>query len=787
MNNYTDLLLKQHSFEILNYYLKPHNKNMPLKQGKTISNPFLNQKQKTPSFNIFYSKGKQSWLYNDFATGDKGNCIELVKQLFKIPFKDAMDKIRSDMPELFNDDFSLLSSKSEITEKQNFSRQDMLLKRNFSTQELEYWKSYGITAEILKEYAVYAIDYKNSFKENNLPDAFFPVFAYKYKNAFKVYRPFAKNQRFFFKGEKPQEFYFGFDQLLESGEFVILTGGEKDVMSLKAKGFPALTLNSETALPSDLLLKQLKDRFDHVLILYDNDETGKRKSSEISQKFSLIRVELPSRDGLKDISDFFKAGFSVKDLEILISDALKNYEPKNLKEKRVSWSNIADSPLISDRIYENLPPFLKDVCMVQKDKRSRDSVLISALTTLSGCLPNVFGEYGGRTYYPNLFCFVIAPPASGKGNLALIRYLAEDVHQAIIKDCKEHYSRYKEEMKAYKDPKRTYEMAEPVKPDFKILLIPANTSHAAMMEQLYQNKGVAIIFDTEADALGNAFKNEWGNYSEMLRKAWPHEAISSLRKLEMRYIDILDPRISVILSGTPNQTIAIIKSAEDGLLSRFIFYVFTGDPIWLDVSPEGNKTNLTEHYKQCGKKVKEMYDHFLRNPCEIKLTSSQWDQLNKFGDRSLKDVHTFLTDEALSIPKRLGVILFRFAMILTCIRAFESNAKDSELYCSDEDFQTSLGICEMLLEHAKLVYVNLPQSACILDPMKQKLFDMLPSGWFSSKEAETLGKSFNLSDRAVRGYLKAFSDKGLLGKGKLGQYCKHTLPGLPSLPDLKVA
>lgn len=787
MKKYSELLLKAQSFEILNHYLSPFNKNIALKQGTLISNPFLEEKQKTPSFNIYFSKRKQTWLYKDFATEDHGNCFELVKRLLNLSFKDALERIKTDLPHLVVFKNSSFSDQNENYLNPPELHQKMPLIRDFTNKELEYWKAYGITHKILKEYNVFALNKNYSLKEKNFENQFSPTFAYSYGNAFKIYRPYATSQRFFFKGSKPENFYFGMDQLPESGEFVIITGGEKDVMSLKANGFDAVCLNSETALPSDWLLKRLKERFDHIIVLYDNDETGKRKSLEICKKFSLIRVELPSRDKLKDISDFFKAKYSEKELGALINQTIKNSDPQKINEKSAPWSNISNSPLISEIIYEKLPPFLKDVCLVQNDKRSRDSVLISALTTISGCLPNVFGEYGGRTFYPNLFCFVIAPAASGKGNLGLIRYLAEEVHQSIIKECKVLYSKYKEEMKAYKDPKKNCEMAEPVKPDFKILLIPANTSHAAMIEQLYQNKGTAIIFDTEADGLGNAFKNEWGNYSEMLRKAWPHEPINSLRKLDMKFIDILDPKISVILSGTPNQTIAIIKSAEDGLLSRFIFYVFTGDPVWQDVSPEANKTNLTEHYKQCGKRVKEIYDHFLINPCEIKLTPEQWDHLNKFGDRSLKEVHTFLTDEALSIPKRLGVVLFRFTIILTCLRVYKLNLKQSVIHCSDEDFQTALGISEVLLEHAKLVYVNLPQLTSVLDPIKQKLYNALPTCWFSSKQAEEQGKIFNISDRTIRGYLKTFAEKGLLEKGKLGQYLKPPLPSLPSLPDLKVA
>lgn len=90
MNSNIKNILENLSLEIMNYYLQAFNNNRPLKQGKHFSNPFLKEKQKTPSFNIYFSKKSNTWLYNDFATGERGNCIELVKQLYRLTFKEAI-------------------------------------------------------------------------------------------------------------------------------------------------------------------------------------------------------------------------------------------------------------------------------------------------------------------------------------------------------------------------------------------------------------------------------------------------------------------------------------------------------------------------------------------------------------------------------------------------------------------------------------------------------------------------------------------------------------------------
>lgn len=89
------LLARKSPYEILNHYLAPYHSKGDLKSGTLISNPFLLQKQKTPSFNIFL-RGKD-WRYHDFATGDHGDCFKLVMELFGLSFREVLEKIGQDL------------------------------------------------------------------------------------------------------------------------------------------------------------------------------------------------------------------------------------------------------------------------------------------------------------------------------------------------------------------------------------------------------------------------------------------------------------------------------------------------------------------------------------------------------------------------------------------------------------------------------------------------------------------------------------------------------------------
>lgn len=107
----------------------------------------------------------------------------------------------------------------------------------------------------------------------------------------KLYKPFdEKKYRFQYLGTKDPGYLFGYNQLPENGDYVFLTGGEKDVLSLSAHGFAAFTLNSETANLNQQIVTDLKQRFKNFLILYDNDETGLAQSEALCREHKTAKT-----------------------------------------------------------------------------------------------------------------------------------------------------------------------------------------------------------------------------------------------------------------------------------------------------------------------------------------------------------------------------------------------------------------------------------------------------------------------------------------------------------------
>lgn len=443
-------------------------------------------------------------------------------------------------------------------------------------------------------------------------------------------------------------------------------------------------------------------------------------------------------------------------------------------------SKLLNTPIIPSELYSKLPDFLQRSCQPFKHSRERDLFITGALTVLSGCMSSVSGTYDQRTVYPNIYSFIIAPAASGKGALALAKELAMTCHRKLLLESKENMRVYQLEMDQFKAAKRSKSKEgsvadddSPIKPKFKILYIPANSSSAAVIGHLEQSDGVGIICETEADTMANTLKADFGGYSDLLRKAFHHEPITYSRKTNAEFVEVEKPRISIALSGTPSQVQGLIGSAEDGLFSRFIFYTFRLKPVWRDVSPSG-KVNLTEYFDLLSQEVERMVSFLEMSPTTFNLTPKQWQFLNSHFDLWLREVSVFFSEDASSTVKRLALIVYRIAMILSAIRKFEEGVIDKDIYCTENDFHTSFSLAETYKQHALLMFASLPKSQEIkLEPNKKKFFDALPNEEFTRHQAVEIGASIGIRERTIGKYLNNFLGSFLEQPFKYGPYLKR--------------
>lgn len=77
------------SLRVYEHFLAAHYSLGKVMPGINISNPFLSNKQQTPSFNV-YKGFDGSYMFNDFATGDQGSVFKFVMKMKKTSYQNAV-------------------------------------------------------------------------------------------------------------------------------------------------------------------------------------------------------------------------------------------------------------------------------------------------------------------------------------------------------------------------------------------------------------------------------------------------------------------------------------------------------------------------------------------------------------------------------------------------------------------------------------------------------------------------------------------------------------------------
>jgi hypothetical protein len=400
---------------------------------------------------------------------------------------------------------------------------------------------------------------------------------------------------------------------------------------------------------------------------------------------------------------------------------------------------------LSDELYSNLPDVIRPIFDSYEGSK-RDFFLMSLLTSISGGLKNVCGRYGDKIPYTNLFTFIVAPAASGKG----IMNKAKDLCDLYDKKLREEHR-------------------------LGGLFIGGNTSLSRLIEIVAVNGGTGVMFESEADTVSNTFKQEWGDYSSFLRKSFENEMEQLSRKTNDEHTVLYDNRIAVLLSGTPNQIARLLKSSEDGLFSRFMFVIDKSEPKWKSQRPDFIAVDKQQEVEgNLRLNLRNLFNYYKENELEVRLSDDTWDEQDKIFSKLVDESNLNGYDDESSVIFRLGMIYFKICMILTALEESQKIDEDEVVYCSEKNAKIAMEIC-------LLSYKN---SVSILDQFQNNLntpkndndlffFNQLPNS-FTRAEAVDLGKnSVKLSERAIDSKLKKWLKEGVLIQKKRGEYEKN--------------
>ena len=374
------------------------------------------------------------------------------------------------------------------------------------------------------------------------------------------------------------------------------------------------------------------------------------------------------------------------------------------------------SPTIPLQVYRMLPALLKKSCKPFEDRHpERNAFLMGALGVMSGLLPGISGVYDGQLRYPNLFVFLIDPASSGKRTFKLSRHLGTAYQKQLFVANKKKRDAYRDALIKFEMDSIKYKKGDlksvpkiPTKPALKNLFPPFPITPDNVMEFLNRNDNSGIMFESEADRLEYILGENWGGYSDLLRNSFSHESIVYSRASDGELIEVKHPKLSVALSGSFDQLKNLIPSAEDGLLSRFMFYGYESEETWQDVSEKGMSPNPRIFYEDLSKDVLMVIDFLKFYPAEFTLSEAQWKTLNSTFKKLMKETKKDIGIKAASLVRRMGLNCFKIAMILSAIRKYQEKRLEAKLVCNRNDFKVAIWLTKTYLKHGLFVAKNLP-------------------------------------------------------------------------------
>jgi twinkle protein len=133
---------------------------------------------------------------------------------------------------------------------------------------------------------------------------------------------------------------FGWDLIEPSARVVAITEGEIDAMSLHQVGIAAMSVNAGAGnhqwIDNDW---DRLDRFDEILLCYDNDEAGQKGAKEVAVRLGLDRCRVVVFGQAKDANEYLQSGADESAFRACIA-AGRTFDPDELRSIAEFWPGV---------------------------------------------------------------------------------------------------------------------------------------------------------------------------------------------------------------------------------------------------------------------------------------------------------------------------------------------------------------------------------------------------------------------------------------------------------------
>lgn len=246
-----------------------------------FNSPF--RQDSKPSFRISFYEGH--WVWTDFGISPYPNkVINFVMKIENLNFYEAINFCY----------YNICKTNKILHVYEKSKKVSCFISKNFKKIELDYFKQASITEQDLLDFNVYTGDiylndriYMSSSNQN-------PVFIYMFnieKQKYQGYQPLKTNNRFF--NNNINEETLGFNTLKYRKNLLIITKSYKDIIVWNKLGIDAIAPPTEVLFIKEEHLNYFKLIYKTIIVNFDNDETGVKKSIEYTQKYNLGYFNIP--------------------------------------------------------------------------------------------------------------------------------------------------------------------------------------------------------------------------------------------------------------------------------------------------------------------------------------------------------------------------------------------------------------------------------------------------------------------------------------------------------------
>lgn len=321
--NYDNILDKISEYDIFKYYVSNFRK---------LGVPFCSDIRKDRNPDVYITKHKGSFFYKDFSHPEHTfNALGYVMYKYGITYREALEVINVDFGLKLGFRLSKRDKRAIVHNPKDYESEKSdatirIVSKKMSSRDFAYFIKYHIKRGTLEFYNV------KSIVGYYLNRAFYRIkkhdiaFAYCFGNyKYKLLQPYGTIK---WISNTDISILQGYDQLPRKGNICFITSSLKDVMVLYELGYPAVAPISESARIPERYIKELKERFDHVILFYDNDDAGLEYANIRSKEYDIPYIYIPiefsdkyTGEPLKDPSDFCRQEGLV-DTRVLIDSLL---------------------------------------------------------------------------------------------------------------------------------------------------------------------------------------------------------------------------------------------------------------------------------------------------------------------------------------------------------------------------------------------------------------------------------------------------------------------------------